>query len=122
MKFSEIPKTWLIWTALVVGLILGGLLSGCATTTAYKGPDYSTPIVHMKEWTHWNTSSDPRHPYWERHRFVVFENPLYRNVSFDVDCENATFHVDVPGRSVKELLITREDGACNIRRVPDRTL
>jgi hypothetical protein len=122
MKLPTPPKSWLIWMALVVGLILGSLLSGCATSSVYTGPDYSHPMVRIKEWTHWNSSADPRHPFWEKHRFIVFENPLYRNVSFDVDCENTTFHVDVPARRVQELLITPEDGACDIKRVPDRTL
>jgi hypothetical protein len=113
-------RTTAFFILLFVALI--ALWSGCASTSAYHGPDYSQPMVHVKEWTHWNTSTDPRRPSWERHRTIVFENPLYRNVSFDVDCENVVFHVDVPARTVQELLITPEDGACDIKRVPDRTL
>jgi hypothetical protein len=94
------------------------LWAGCATTEPYRGPDYSTPIVRIQEWTHWNTSSDPRNPFWEKHRTILFENPLRRPVKFLVDCENSTFHVDVPARTVQRLLITKEDGACNIKRVP----
>jgi uncharacterized protein YceK len=123
MKFERPPTLWIGWFLFVVALIVGSLLfSGCATTTEYRGPDYSHPMVRVQEWMHWNTSTNPRQPHWEKRRFIVFENPLYRNVSFDVDCENAIFHVDVPARKVQQLLITPEDGACDIKRVPDRTL
>ncbi len=119
MKFERPPKLWIAWFLLVVTLIVGSLLfSGCATDEAYKGPAYGQPIVRIQEWTHWNTSTEPRNPYWEKHRFIVFENPMARPVKFLVDCENSTFHVDVPAKTVKRLLITKEDGACKINRVP----
>ena len=119
MKFESPPKLWIGWMAIVVGLIVVSLLfSGCATFEPYKGPDYGQPIVRIQEWTHWNTSSEPRFPRWEKHRFIVFENPMYRPVKFWVDCEYTDFHVDVPAREVKRLLITPEDGACKINRVP----
>lgn len=119
MKLESPPKLWIGWMAIVIGLIIVSLLfSGCATTEPYRGPAYSTPIVRIQEWTHWNTSTDPRYPFWEKHRTIVFENPLPRPVKFLVDCENSTFHVDVPGKTVSRLLITPEDGACKINRVP----
>lgn len=119
MKLERPPTVWIAWTALVVmAIVVSMLLSGCATTEAYRGPDYSSPIVQLETRTHWNTSSEPRFPFWETHRMIRFENPLYKPVSFDVDCQNNYFHVDVPARTVSRLLITREDGACDVRRVP----
>ncbi len=119
MTIQRPPKIWVLWFALVAGLIFFSVLcSGCATTDAYKGPDYSTPIVTREEHPRWNTETDPRAPHWEMRRFLRFENPLYRPVKFLVDCDNAVFHVDVPARTVKRLLITREDGDCKISRVP----
>jgi len=119
MKIERPPTIWIGWFLFVVALIVGSLLfSGCASTSAYKGPDYTTPIVRIQEWTHWNTSTDPRAPRWEKHKTIVFENPLYRPVKFLVDCDHSTFHVDVPARTIQRLLITPEDGACDIRRAP----
>jgi hypothetical protein len=96
------------------------LWAGCASTSAYHGPDYSSPIVRDEPYTHWNTL-DMRAPHWETHHVLVFENPLYKPVSFDVDCQYNRFAVDVPARTVQRLLLVREDGSCDIHRVPDRT-
>lgn len=112
MKSRTTAFLILAFAALVV------LWSGCASSSAYTGPDYRTPIVRIQEWTHFNTSTDPRQPHWEKHRTILFENPLYRPVKFLVDCENSTFHVDVPARTIQRLLVTPEDGACKINRVP----
>lgn len=118
MKIQSPPKVWLLWFGLVVGLIVASLFfSGCATTEAYKGPDYGSPIVQVEERTHWNTSKEPRNPFWEKHKTLRFENPLYKPVSFAVDCEYNYFHVDVPARTISRLLLSPEDGACDIKRV-----
>ncbi len=122
MTIQRPPRIWVLWFAFVACLIVGSLLfSGCATvlksTEPYKGPDYTSPIVTKEERPRWNTETDPRAPHWEMRRFLRFENPLYKPVSFTVDCDNAVFHVDVPARTVSRLLITREDGSCDIKRV-----
>jgi hypothetical protein len=96
------------------------LWAGCASTTAYHGPDYQTPIVRDEPYSHVN-SMNMRDVHWETHHVLVFENPLYKPVSFDVDCQNNYFAVDVPARTVQRLLLVKEDGSCTIKRVPDRT-
>jgi hypothetical protein len=98
-----------------VALIL--FWSGCATTEAYRGPDYSQPIVQVEEKTHWN-SLDMRHQFWETHKVLRFENPLYKPVTFEVSCKNNFFRVEVPARTISRLLLVPEDGGtCDIKRV-----
>lgn len=100
--------------------VLITVLTGCASTSAYQGPDLSQPIVTDRPYTHWNTVRDPRSPFWETHHVLVFENPLYRSVSFDVECRYNYFQIDVPARTVQRLLLVKEDGSCDIARVPAR--
>jgi len=96
------------------------LWAGCASTFAYVGPDYSQPTVSDQSYTHWNMAKDPLHPSWETHHVLVFENPLYQAVSFDVDCQYNYFAIDLAPRTVQKLLLANEDGSCNITRVPAR--
>ncbi len=102
--------------AFAVVVLVAILTLGCATVQPYTGPAGNVPIVGIQEWTHWNTTFDPRHPFWERHRYVMFANPTTQPVSFVVDCDNNYVNVDVPARSTNRLMVTREDGACDIRR------
>jgi hypothetical protein len=119
MKLESPPKLWIAWFALVVmAIVLSLLFSGCATSTAYTGPYYSTPIVRDEGYLHWDTTTNPREPAWRRRHILAFENPTYRPVAFEVDCKNNFFHVDVAPRTVQRLLLVPEDGSCDIKRVP----
>src|SRR4051812_22630400 len=89
------------------------LWAGCASTSAYVGQG-SQPTVTDQTYTHWNASSNSRMPVWETHHVLVFENPLFKPVSFDIDCANNYFQVDLPARTVDRLLLVPQDGSCTI--------
>jgi len=100
----------------LLAFVLALALTSCATTEAYTGPDSLTPTVVDEPYRHVN-SHNPRNVFWETHHVLVFKNPLYREVAFDVDCENNFFRVDVPARTVSRLLLTQDDGSCEVKRV-----
>lgn len=103
--------------AAVLTLWCGGCAAVWKATEPYKGPAYSTPIVTVEERPRWNTETAPRTPYWEIRKVLRFENPTDHPVSFDVICTNNAMHVDVPAKTISRLLIMREDGSCDVKRV-----
>jgi hypothetical protein len=105
------------FTALMV------LWAGCATSFPYAGHE-RTPIVENVAYTHVNSTSNPRDPYWETFHILTIKNPLDVPVSFDVDChkhEKASWiQVNVPPHTAQQVLVPADEGTCDIKRVPAR--
>lgn len=96
------------------------LWAGCASSFAYNGTE-STPIVESVAYTHVNSIDNPRNPYWETYHVVTIKNPLDHGVSFDFDCHKGAveswINVDVPAHTAQQVLVTADQGSCDIKRV-----
>lgn len=99
------------------------LWAGCASQHPYLGHE-RTPIVENVAYTHVNSVSNPRDPYWETFHILTIKNPLDVPVSFDVNCrkheKTSWIQVDVPPHTFQEVLVPADEGTCDIVRVPPR--
>ena len=99
------------------------LWAGCATSFPYAGTE-RTPIVESVAYTHVNSVSNPRDPYWETFHILTIKNPLDVPVSFDVDChkheKTSWIVVNVPPHTASQTLIPADEGQCDIKRVDPR--
>jgi uncharacterized protein YceK len=97
---------------LLFGLVLAAV--GCGTTSAYTGPVGDQPLARSERYNY--VREDVRFPEWTSRTILHVANPSFQPVSVTVDCKNNTMHLDIPGRTVQDLLILPEDGKCVVTR------
>jgi hypothetical protein len=97
---------------ILLGLVLGA--ASCGTTSAYTGPAGEEPLAYAERLNY--VREDVRFPAWTSRTILHVANPSTQPVSVIVECDNNRMRLDIPSRTVQDLLLLPEDGKCVVSR------